>query len=140
MLSSFQIIDSQFALNRLKDGQPLDPSPRHKMDLESTGILRLVIRDVEPGDYGQYSVTISNNHGSATSNAKLLPDSKETMLQFLTPQKLLLLVLGTMATLAFLITLMLPPEFHCTPEGALGDVGEFLYQCTASCKCGETEK
>ncbi|KAG8195169.1 hypothetical protein JTE90_023344 [Oedothorax gibbosus] len=67
----------------LKDGQPLEPSPRHKMDLESSGILRLVIRDLEPSDYGSYSVTISNNHGSATSSAKLLPDSLDE--KYMTP-------------------------------------------------------
>lgn len=106
------------------------------MDLESSGILRLIIRDVEPGDYGTYSVTISNNHGTATSSAKLCPDSKD-MLEFLTPQKLLLLVLGTVVALGFLITLMLPPKFYCTPDGALGDIEDFVYRCTANCECAE---
>ncbi|XP_054712056.1 obscurin-like isoform X2 [Uloborus diversus] len=59
----------------VKEGKPLEPSPRHKMDLEATGILRLIIREVESCDYGDYSVTISNMHGSATSSARLIPDS-----------------------------------------------------------------
>nr|XP_042904669.1 obscurin-like isoform X2 [Parasteatoda tepidariorum] len=67
----------------VKEGKPLDPSPRHKMELESTGILRLIVREVESGDYGDYSVTISNIHGSATSSAKLCPDSLDQ--KYITP-------------------------------------------------------
>ncbi|CAL1291290.1 unnamed protein product [Larinioides sclopetarius] len=66
-----------------KDGQPLDPSPRHKMELESTGILRLIVREVEECDYGEYSVTLSNCLGSATCSAKLCPDSLDP--KYLTP-------------------------------------------------------
>ncbi|GIY55923.1 hypothetical protein CDAR_566731 [Caerostris darwini] len=58
-----------------KDGQPLEPSNRHKMELESTGILRLIVREVEEGDYGDYSVTLANPLGSATCSAKICPDS-----------------------------------------------------------------
>ncbi|XP_035216758.1 obscurin-like isoform X2 [Stegodyphus dumicola] len=70
-------------VNWVREGKPLEPSPRHKMELESTGILRLIIRDVEASDYGTYSVTISNIHGSATSSAKLCPDSLD--MKFITP-------------------------------------------------------
>ncbi|GFT85528.1 obscurin, partial [Nephila pilipes] len=101
-----------------KDGQPLEPSSRHKMELESTGILRLIVREVEEGDYGTYSVTLTNSHGTATCSAKICPDSKqEILLEFLTPQRVALLAMGIIGALAFLIALLLPPEFYCSPEG-----------------------
>ncbi|GFS42845.1 obscurin, partial [Trichonephila inaurata madagascariensis] len=119
-----------------KDGQPLEPSSRHKMELESTGILRLIVREVEEGDYGNYSVSLTNVHGTATCSAKICPDSKQdTLLDFLTPQKVALLAMGIIAALVFLVTLLLPPEFYCSPEGALGDIEDFIYRCTVNCKC-----
>lgn len=109
------------------------------MDLESTGILRLIIHEVEQSDYGNYSVTISNIHGSATSSAKLCPDSKDTTLEILTPRIALVAVLGIMVTLCSLIPLLMPPEFYCSSDTLLGDIEDFLYRCTINCKC-EGEK
>lgn len=122
---------------RVKEGNPLEPSSRHKMELESTGILRLIIHEVEQSDYGNYSVTISNIHGSATSSAKLCPDSKDTTLEILTPKIALVAVLGIIVTLCSLISLLMPPEFYCSSDTLLGDIEDFLYRCTINCKCDE---
>ncbi|XP_067145351.1 LOW QUALITY PROTEIN: obscurin-like [Centruroides vittatus] len=58
-----------------KDEQLLESSPRCKMEQESSGILRLIVRDVDSTDFGQYTVEISNVHGKESCSAKMRPDS-----------------------------------------------------------------
>lgn len=110
------------------------------MELESTGILRLIIREVEPSDYGTYSVTLSNIHGSATCSAKICPDSKDNIFEILTPKTVLIAVLSIIVVLYSLIAFMMPPEFYCSSDTLLGDVQDFLYKCTVNCKCQEKWK
>lgn len=58
-----------------KDGEELEMTRRHKMELEPNGTLRLTIRDCKPEDLGEYRASIYNPYGSDTCMATLRVES-----------------------------------------------------------------
>lgn len=58
-----------------KDGEELELTRRHKMELEPNGTLRLTIRDCKPEDLGEYRASIYNPYGSDTCMATLRVES-----------------------------------------------------------------
>ncbi|XP_075532246.1 obscurin isoform X3 [Dermacentor variabilis] len=58
-----------------KDGEELELTRRHKMELEPNGTLRLTIRDCKPDDLGEYRASIYNPYGSDTCMATLRVES-----------------------------------------------------------------
>ncbi|XP_015782492.1 obscurin isoform X3 [Tetranychus urticae] len=64
-------------LKWFKDGIDFEPTSRHLIDVESNGIVRLTIRNIEPSDVGEYKLFISNSHGNDSSSAKLSLDNMD---------------------------------------------------------------
>ncbi|XP_053213912.1 obscurin-like isoform X4 [Panonychus citri] len=64
-------------LKWFKDGKDFEPTSRHLIDVETNGIVRLTIRNVEPADVGEYQLFISNPHGNDSSSAKLTIDNMD---------------------------------------------------------------
>ncbi|XP_074600440.1 uncharacterized protein LOC141854581 isoform X3 [Brevipalpus obovatus] len=58
-------------LKWFRDGREFKPSSKHTIDVESNGIVRLTIKNVEPIDIGEYRLEISNSVGRDSSIARL---------------------------------------------------------------------
>ena len=58
-----------------KKGQNLPYSDKYQYTYDSqSGHITLLIKDIGPGDEGQYSCTASNDYGSVTATLNLNPD------------------------------------------------------------------
>jgi len=58
-----------------KKGQPLPKSDKYEYQYDAnSGQVVLVIRDLGPGDEGQYTCSVSNDYGSVTATLKVNPD------------------------------------------------------------------
>lgn len=69
----------------LVDDQPLRPSHDFRLQYDGQNA-KLEIRDAQPEDTGTYAVRITNEHGTAESNAKLVvqpdPDKNHVAPEF----------------------------------------------------------
>ena len=58
------------------NGQPLSASEKFVMSYDpESGNISLLIRDLGPGDEGQYSCTVSNPYGGTTATLSVNPDA-----------------------------------------------------------------
>ncbi|XP_076362329.1 protein Obscurin-like isoform X2 [Tachypleus tridentatus] len=62
-----------------KNGEPIQPSDKFKMEQTSSGIVTLTVEDAEPSDSGNYAIIANNNKGKISSESKVSVEPKHKL-------------------------------------------------------------